>query len=233
MPKDVLDKAIQELKKLEAMPPMSAESTVSRNYIDWLLACVEEALEGTRSIEYAEKVLNTTTTAWKKSKSAFSNSSRCASWSRIQGLDPLLRRPREWQNLAGHVDCEGDWAQVRAAFAGRDSRRGRDSRPPPTYIGGCRADHPAHEASRNEEPSFPTRRSGQDGFRLPRRPGSALLEVLDPEQNSTFQDHYLDVDYDLSQVLFVATANVMHTVPPALQDRMEVFACKDTRSRKS
>ncbi len=81
MPKDVFDKAIQELKKLEAMPPMSAESTVSRNFLDWLLAVPwKKRSKETRSIDHAEKVLNATTTAWKRSKSASLSFWPSASW---------------------------------------------------------------------------------------------------------------------------------------------------------
>ena len=81
MPKDVLDKAMQELKKLEAMPPMSAESTVSRNYLDWLLAVPwKKQSKETRSIDTPRRFSTTITTAWKRSRSASSNSSLCASW---------------------------------------------------------------------------------------------------------------------------------------------------------
>ncbi len=175
MPKDVLDKAIQELKKLEAMPPMSAESTVSRNYIDWLLAVPwKKRSKETRSIDYAEKVLNEDHYGLEKIKERILEFLAVRQLVKNpEGLDPVLRRASgRGQNFAGHVDRQGHGPQVRAPVAGRRARRSRDSRPSPhLHWRAAGPDHPAHEARGNEEPRLPAGRSGQDGFGLPRRSG--------------------------------------------------------------
>ena len=175
MPKEVLEKAIQELKKLEAMPPMSAESTVSRNYIDWLLAVPwKKRSKETRSIDYAEKVLNDRPLRPGKNQGAHSRiSRRAAAGEESEGLDLVLRRASgSGQDFAGHVDRQGHGAQVCAALAGRRARRGRDSRPPAhLYRRAAGSDHPAHEARGHQESCLPARRSGQDGLGLPRRSG--------------------------------------------------------------
>ena len=175
MPKEVLDKAIQELKKLEAMPPMSAESTVSRNYIDWLLAVPwKKKSKETRSIDFAEKVLNEDHYGLEKIKERILEFLAVRQLVKNpKGLDPLLRRASgRRQDFARHVDRQGHGTQVCAALAGRRARRSRDSRPSPhLYRRTARPDHPAHEAGGHQESRLPARRSGQDGFGLPRRSG--------------------------------------------------------------
>jgi ATP-dependent Lon protease len=121
MPKDVLDKAVQELKKLEAMPPMSAESTVSRNYIDWLLAVPwKKKSKETRSIDFAEKVLNEITTASRRSRTASSNFSRCASSSKIQKVrSSALSDLRASARL--HSACPSPRPPAASLFASRSA----------------------------------------------------------------------------------------------------------------
>ena len=220
MPKEVLDKAIQELKKLEAMPPMSAESTVSRNYIDWLLAVPwKKRSKETRSIDYAEKVLNAD----------------------HYGLEKFLAVRQLVKNPKGSILCFAGPPGVgktslgmsiakatgrkfvRLSLGGvRDEAEIRGHRR--TYIGALPGQIIQHmKKAGTKNPVFLLDEVDKMASDFRGDPASALLEVLDPEQNTTFQDHYLDVDYDLSQVLFVATANVMHTIPAALQDRMEVL----------
>jgi ATP-dependent Lon protease len=227
MPKEVLDKAIQELKKLEAMPPMSAESTVSRNYIDWLLAVPwKKKSKETRSIDYAEKVLNEDHYGLEKIKERILE---------FLAVRQLVKNPKGSilcfagppgvgkTSLGMSIAKATGRKFVRLSLGGvRDEAEIRGHRR--TYIGALPGQIIQHmKRAGTKNPVFLLDEVDKMASDFRGDPASALLEVLDPEQNTTFQDHYLDVDYDLSQVLFIATANVTHTIPPPLQDRMEIL----------
>jgi ATP-dependent Lon protease len=227
MPKDVFDKAMQELKKLEAMPPMSAESTVSRNYLDWLLAVPwKKKSKETRSIEHAEKVLNEDHYGLEKIKDRILE---------FLAVRQLVKNPKGSilcfvgppgvgkTSLGMSIAKATGRKFVRMSVGGvRDEAEIRGHRR--TYIGALPGQIiQSMKKAGTKNPVFLLDEVDKMANDFRGDPASALLEVLDPEQNTSFQDHYLDVEYDLSQVLFVATANVLHTIPGPLQDRMEVL----------
>ena len=227
MPKEVFDKAIQELKKLEAMPPMSAESTVSRNYLDWLLAVPwKKKSKETRSIDHAEKVLNADHYGLEKIKERILE---------FLAVRQLVKNPKGSilcfvgppgvgkTSLGMSIAKATGRKFVRMSLGGvRDEAEIRGHRR--TYIGALPGQIiQSMKKAGTKNPVFMLDEVDKMASDLRGDPASALLEVLDPEQNTSFQDHYLDVDYDLSQVLFVATANVLHTIPAPLQDRMEIL----------
>ncbi|MGB8538608.1 MAG: endopeptidase La [Acidobacteriaceae bacterium] len=227
MPKDVFDKAIQELKKLEAMPPMSAESTVSRNYLDWLLAVPwKKRSKETRSIDHAEKVLNADHYGLEKIKERILE---------FLAVRQLVKNPKGSilcfvgppgvgkTSLGMSIAKATGRKFVRMSLGGvRDEAEIRGHRR--TYIGALPGQIiQSMKKAGTKNPVFMLDEVDKMASDLRGDPASALLEVLDPEQNGSFQDHYLDVEYDLSQVLFVATANVLHTIPAPLQDRMEIL----------
>jgi ATP-dependent Lon protease len=226
MPKDALKKAESELKKLKLMSPMSAEASVVRNYIDVLINLPwSKKTKIKHNLGHAEEVLNADHFGLEKVKDRILE--YLAVQQRVDKVKApilcLVGPPGVGKTSLGQSIAKATGRKyVRMALGGmRDEAEIRGHRR--TYIGalpGKVLQSLTKVATRN--PLFLLDEIDKLGTEYRGDPSSALLEVLDPEQNHTFSDHYVDVDFDLSDVMFVATSNSMN-IPPALLDRMEVI----------
>jgi ATP-dependent Lon protease len=227
MPSDAEEKANKEIDRLEAMPPMSAEATVCRNYLDWLISLpwTKKSREK-RNLKEAEKILNEDHYGLEKVKERILE---------YLSIRQLVKNPKGI--ILGFVGPPG----VGKSSLGRSIARATGRKFVRLSLGGVRDEAEIRGHRRTYIGAYPGRiiqmikRAGTknpvflldevDKMSMDFRgdPASALMEVLDPEQNNTFLDHYIDTDYDLSQVMFIVTANMQEPIPKPLIDRMELI----------